>query len=136
MPILKISKSLERRCNLCDEPIKDGEIACSNPTCEGDSAPPGLDTPKATFIGRDPKIKVVRKFLPFAASMPVDRKIEVLKRKLAKGQMVDPGALLDASMVVSTDATTRMKDMLQTDAQLKAQEQQANPNQSQGSEEL
>jgi hypothetical protein len=136
MPILKISKSLTKRCNLCDEPIKEDGITCSNSTCAGDFAPKGLGTPKATFIGRDPKIKVVRKFLPISASMTVDRKIEVLKRKLAKGQMADPGALLDDSMVVSTDATTRMKEMLQTDAQLKAQEQQAKPNQSQGSEEL
>lgn len=129
MPILKISSILKnsleekKRCSGCGQmSIVNG--ACDTPLCEG-TPPQGLGTPVVEGLGRRPEIEDRGPVFhsPFkinaaANIMTVSHKIQVIAKTLTKGQL-PKGPLLDDSMVVNSDATTRMRGAELLDAQLK-----------------
>ena len=113
-----------------NESMKKGVLSgsCENQNCLHEIAGDlGFKRPK--FLGIDPRMvkKIQRNFLS-----PAGKKIEnnknKLKKKSAKEQSLqeaiaaNPGAQQDDSMNASMDATTRMKNMLQQNAQVDSQE--------------
>jgi ribosomal protein L37E len=103
---------------------------CSNPKCNFSKPPKGLGFNSKDFAGIDNEwLKSIggirqnfKPIMTFAASK-IEKNINILK-KSAPQQAVDPGAFLDNSMTVSLDKTTRMNNMLQTNAQLESQSKQ------------
>ena len=102
---------------------------CTNPECTWEKAPKGLGFNSKDFAGIDNEwLKSIggirQNFKPvmtFAASKIEENK-NILKES-APDQQFNPGAFLDDSIAVTTDKTTRMKKMLQTNAQLETQQQ-------------
>lgn len=98
--------------------------------CGHDIPPEGLGFKESPFVGIDYN-KVEMRRAPFKS--PVEQKIDKAKKQLKKKksakeqQPVDPGLFQDDATNAANDATTRMNQLLQTDAQMKAQ----NPNEEQ-----
>jgi hypothetical protein len=125
------------KCPSCGEmsfnndSLKKGQLSgeCENPKCRHEIAgETGFKRPK--FLGIDPRmIKNIRRNFPSPATL----KIEDTKKKLKKSakESYDPGAVLDDSMVVKTDATSRMKNMLQQNAQIELQNKNDKTNEEQ-----
>jgi ribosomal protein L37E len=112
----------------CPRCLKDGikgsmvDGACEK--CGYDVPPEGLgfNSPKILGIDYD-KLPVKRRGFLSPAGRKIDKaKTKLKKKKSAKEQQqVDPGAFQFDSMNAANDATTRMNQLLQTGAQIKAQ---------------
>jgi len=107
---------------------------CTNRECNFSKPPQGLGFNSKDFVGVDNEwLKGVggiqQNFKPVLTltASKIEENKNILKRS-AQQQQVDPGAFLDNSMTVSLDKTTRMNNMLQTNAQLESQSKQQKEN--------
>ena len=115
-----------------NDSLKKGELSgsCDNPRC-GHEIAGALGFKRPKFLGIDPRMlkKVKRNFLSPASLKIEDNKNKLKKHKKSAAEQQQPmdlGALQDNSMNAHNDATTRMKNMLQQNAENEAQQNYQN----------
>ena len=136
------TNSEKTKCPICKKmTMVDG--TCEDRECWGDKPPKELGFKRPDFLGIDPEmLKNVKRNFPSPASLKIEKNNKKLKKKSAKGQSMqeaiaaNPGARQDDSMNASMDATTRMKNLLQQNAQVDSQNHDNDNDNANNSEEL